>query len=104
VGISRSTYYKYKDFIFTPDSDTAGRMAVLSLMLNHEQGVLSEVLAALSAEGANILTIMQNLPINGLANVVISADISHVAKPLEDLVKRLGMVRGASKAKLVSVG
>ena len=41
VGISRSTYYKYKDFILEPTEISGGRKAVLSMMLEHEQGVLS---------------------------------------------------------------
>ena len=42
VGISRSTYYKYKDFIFEPYDIQGGKKAVLSMMLTHEQGVLSD--------------------------------------------------------------
>ena len=44
VGISRSTYYKYKDYIFAPSNETACKKAVFAFMLSHQQGVLSEVL------------------------------------------------------------
>lgn len=43
VGISRSTYYKYKDSIFSFSENARGRKAVLSMILTHQQGVLSEV-------------------------------------------------------------
>ena len=33
VGISRSTYYKYKDFIIEPTEFASGRKAVFSMML-----------------------------------------------------------------------
>ena len=48
VGISRSTYYKYKDYVFSPDENSIGRKAVVSMMLKHEKGVLSNVLYYLS--------------------------------------------------------
>ena len=60
VGISRSTYYKYKDFIFAPSENTACKKAIFSMLLSHERGVLGRVLNCLSDKGANILTIMQN--------------------------------------------
>ena len=48
VGISRSTYYKYKDHILEPTDLTVGRKAVLSMLLSHEAGALSKVLGTIS--------------------------------------------------------
>lgn len=48
VGISRSTYYKYKDYVFLPSDNSIGRKALVSMMLEHKKGVLSEVLNYLS--------------------------------------------------------
>ena len=58
AGISRSTYYKYKDAIYTPESADTGRKAVISMLLSHQIGVLSNVLNRLSALGVNVLTSM----------------------------------------------
>ena len=55
AGISRSTYYKYKDAIYTPESADTGRKAVISMLLSHQIGVLSNVLNRLSALGVNVL-------------------------------------------------
>ena len=44
VGISRSTYYKYKDYIFEPSDLNSSRKAVFSMMLDHAPGVLSALL------------------------------------------------------------
>ncbi|MDD4076309.1 MAG: ACT domain-containing protein, partial [Eubacteriales bacterium] len=74
VGISRSTYYKYKDYVFAPGEDTLCKKAVISVMLSHEPGILSELLRLLSRVGANILTITQTLPVHEQANVVITLD------------------------------
>lgn len=103
VGISRSTYYKYKDYIFAPGENTSGRKAVISLMLNHEKGVLSEVLNQLSNMNANILTITQSLPINRKASVVLSLDISDIIATIEEILSALAGIHGVSNAKLVSI-
>lgn len=103
VGISRSTYYKYKDYIFAPGENTSGRKAVISLMLNHEKGVLSEVLNQLSNMNANILTITQSLPINRKASVVLSLDISDIIATIEEILAALARIHGVNNAKLVSI-
>lgn len=103
VGISRSTYYKYKDYIFTTNTDTDGRKAIISFTLSHKPGILSEVLAKLSERGANILTITQNLPINSRAHVVMTLDISCLALELEDLLKEINSINKVSGTKLISV-
>ncbi len=103
VGISRSTYYKYKDYIFAPGENTSGRKAVISLMLNHEKGILSEVLNQLSNMNANILTITQSLPINRKASVVLSLDISDIAASIEEIITALAAIHGVNNAKLVSI-
>lgn len=103
VGISRSTYYKYKDFIFAPNSDTLCRKAVVSFALLHEKGLLGEVLSVISETGANILTINQNLPINGRAHVLLSADISNMKVPTDDLIRCIASCRGVGNALLIAV-
>ena len=103
VGISRSTYYKYKDYIFTTNSDTDGRKAVISFTLSHKPGILSEVLTKLSEDGANILTITQNLPINSKAHVVMSLDISSLKCDIETLIKEINAIDKVSGTKLISI-
>ncbi|MBO5286777.1 MAG: ACT domain-containing protein [Clostridia bacterium] len=103
VGISRSTYYKYKDYVFPINSDTECRKAVISFMLSHKAGILGEALNQLSQDGANILTITQNLPINSRANVVISIDISQVKGDADTLCKNLSTIDGVSSVKLISI-
>ena len=104
VGISRSTYYKYKDYVFAINSDAECRKAVLSFTLSHKAGLLGEVLGKLSEIGANILTITQNMPINSRAHVVVSLDISgiDVAHP-EELISILNGIDGVTGTKLISI-
>jgi chorismate mutase len=103
VGISRSTYYKYKDYVFSPDENSIGRKAVVSMMLKHEKGVLSNVLNYLSQEHANILTINQSIPINGKASVNVSLDISDLSKPIDEVIAEMKKIKGATQIKLLSV-
>lgn len=103
IGIARSTYYKYKDYVFSPNADTECRKAVISFSLYHKSGILSEVLNKLSEKGANILTITQNLPVNQRANVVISMDVSHVVGDINALLLELSSVDGVSSTKLLAI-
>ena len=73
AGISRSTFYKYKDYILEPVHISDGRKAVISMLLSHETGILSHVLTVISGAGASILTITQSLPVHGKASVTICA-------------------------------
>ena len=103
VGISRSTYYKYKDYIFAPSNETACEKAVFAFMLSHQQGVLSEVLNKFSELGANILTITQSLPIHGNANVVISVDMTNMTMAPDGIMDQLMSLRGVRSSKLIAI-
>lgn len=73
VGISRTAFYKYKDAVFHFSETKEGRIITLQLVLRDEAGVLSRLIGALSQNGANILTISQNIPVGGRAAVSVSA-------------------------------
>ena len=103
VGISRSTYYKYKDFIFEP-SDMAGeRKAVLSMMLDHTPGVLSALLRCISEAGASVLTITQSLPIHDMASVTLSLDVSGMTLAMSELLEALTATAGVDNVRLLAV-
>ena len=103
VGISRSTYYKYKDFIFEP-SDMAGeRKAVLSMMLDHTPGVLSALLRRISDAGASVLTITQSLPIHDMASVTLSLDVSDMTLAMSELLEALTATAGVDNVRLLAV-
>lgn len=103
AGISRSTYYKYRDLIFEPSDLSGGRKAVLSFMLEHEAGMLSALLARISAAGASVLTITQSLPIHDKASVTVCMDISSMPDSLTALLKDIESAPGVENARLVAV-
>ena len=85
VGISRSSFYKYKDDIFRFHDDVQGKTITLILGLDDVPGLFSSVLRMIAENGANILTIHQSIPINGVASVSISVQVS-------DNVNATGMI------------
>lgn len=97
VGISRGTYYKYKDYVFPATQGREERKAVISLMLHHKKGILSETLNCLSEVNANILTINQNIPVKGKAFVSVSARSENMNIEIDELLKRLFEVQGVIK-------
>ena len=104
VGISRSTYYKYKDYIFLPGENTpTGRKAIISLLLRDEKGILSEVLNDMYLVNANILVINQTIPVNGKANVNMALDIIDLAETIDDMLKRLEDIDGVLQSRLIAV-
>lgn len=104
VGISRSTYYKYKDYLFAPgDGSSHGKKAILSFHLAHKAGALSEVLASVSRMNANILTINQNLPVNEKAYITLSVEFSQMVSDPTNLVHAISACSGVSSVKLVAI-
>ena len=75
VGISRSSFYKYKDDIFPFHDSSQGTTITLMFQMDDETGLLSDVLKIIAEFGANILTIHQSIPINGVASLSLSVQV-----------------------------
>lgn len=100
--ISRSAFYKYRDAILPFQNMMKGRIITFQLMLHDEPGVLSALLMVYSKRQANVLTINSIIPTNGYALVTISAELTDVAVPLEDLLAELGSAPGVIKAEIIA--
>ena len=103
VGISRSTYYKYKDKVLEPSQLTVGRKASLMLTLSHEAGMLSRVLGAVSACNANVLTITQSLPIHGKASIMLSIDLGQLNRGVDQMMEELSGMEGVENVRLLAL-
>ncbi len=103
VGISRSTYYKYKDDVFLPSEGDNGKKAVFSMILHHRPGILEKALGILAENGANILTISQNPPIQDRASVVVSLDISELTCEVSTLLEQLSKQPGVENPRLIDI-
>ena len=102
VGISRSTYYKYKDDVFPMAQDMQSKKVTLILLMTHTSGTSSKVLDCIAFYKGNILTINQDIPINLSANVTVTIDISHMEKSVSQLAARLNSLPNVRNVKLLA--
>lgn len=103
VGISRGTYYKYKDAVFSFNAEQSNRKAIISMILRNEKGTLSKVLSLVSVKQVNVLAINQTIPINGIANVALTLDICDLEISIQSLVSLIEAMPMVEKADLVAV-
>ena len=102
VGISRSAFYKYKDSVMPFRDMTQGRIFTFNTFLRDQMGVLSSVLAIFANVGANILTINQNIPSDGVAPVTIAARLDHAEVTPDELIVQLRNLDGVVSADLLA--
>lgn len=102
AGISRSAYYKYKDFVFQYSDKIQDSIITISMTLDDRPGVLSKLINKLYETGANILTVNQSIPIDGVAPVTVSVRTGKLKVTLESLLNELHSLDGVIEAKLVS--
>ena len=102
VGISRSAFYKYRDAIFPLYENTRGKTGTLSFNLDDTKGVLSNVLNDIASFEGNILTINQNIPTNGIANVTITIETDAMTEDLRALMDRLERREGVQSLKIIA--
>ena len=95
VGISRSSFYKYKDDIFPFHDQAKGRTVTFILQMDDKPGILSDILRTVAEFRGNILTIHQSIPINGVATLTLSVDIlpgeGDAEAMVEDIEQRDGI-------------
>jgi chorismate mutase len=101
MDLSRSAYYKYKDFVFPFYDVTQGKIVTLSIMIFDKPGSLSQVLNAIASNNGSVLTINQGIPLQGVANVAISVETKEMKGSIEDLMKKLERLSGVSKVNII---
>ncbi|SFK69550.1 chorismate mutase [Paenibacillus sp. 1_12] len=104
VELSRSAFYKYKDGIFPLSKLDRERIVTISMDLEHRSGILSKVLAMIAGLEGNVLTIHQTIPLQGIANVVISVETSLMEENVTFVLEMLRAQDGVSRAALVGQG
>ena len=104
IGISRSAYYKYKDVAKPFQATMQGQIVTLALTLQHQRGILSEVLNLLAALQANILTINQSLPLQGVATVIISLETRDMTRELQEALEAVRDMPGVEQTLIVGQG
>jgi len=103
AGISRSVYYKYKDFVFDFSETSEGRKVTYNIILKNEKGVLSNISNYIAEQGGDILTINQGIPLNGYANLSITIDLSTVDGDIKTLTAGLLNIKNVEKVEFIGM-
>ncbi len=101
AGISRSAYYKYKDAVHLYDERMQENIATFYLTLEDRPGVLSARLGELCRVGADVITVSQNIPVDGVALVSVSVRVDHEESSRSGILRLLGGIDGVVEAKAV---
>ncbi len=102
VGISRSSFYKYKDDIFPFHDNARGKTITFVIQMNDEPGLLSDVLHIVADYHANILTIHQSIPINGVASLTLSVDILATTGDVSRMIEEIEAQDGVRYLKILA--
>ena len=102
AGISRSSFYKYKDDIFPFHDKAQGTTITLTFQMDDEPGLLSEVLKVVADFGANILTIHQSIPLNGVASLSLSVQVLPTTGDMSRMIEMLAEKRGVHNVKILA--
>lgn len=89
VGISRSSFYKYKEDILPFHDNAQGTTITLTFQMDDKPGLLSDVLKIIARFGANILTIHQSIPINKVASLTLSIQALQTTGDMSGMLETL---------------
>jgi len=104
AGLSRSAYYKYRDSILPFYETSAGHVVTLSFVIENLPGVLAGILSCLAGVKANVLTINQGIPVNGLADLSVSIETYHLTADFGELMSQLGRIPGVKTHRILARG
>ena len=102
IGISRSAYYKYKDCVFCYEEKLTQKIINIYAVLKDEPGVLSSVLQVLNSIGANILTLNQSIPIDGVAGITLALRMNGDISGINSIKSIISDVTGVVEVKIIS--
>ena len=102
VNLSRSAFYKYKDAISPFRDMKRDSIMTLHVRLHDRPGTLAAVLAVFTEAQANILTINQSIPSNGVALVTVSLVADDLSISSEALLTALGRVNGVLGTEIMA--
>ena len=102
VGISRSSFNKYKDDIFPFYDNTKGKTITLVVQMDDRQGLLSDLLHVVAVYRANILTIHQSIPVNGVATLTLSVEVREDTGNVSSMIDELEVLDGIHYVKILA--
>ena len=102
VGLSRSTYYKYKDYIKPFFESGQEKVFSIHLALIDEPGILARILDVIANHNMNVLTIMQNIAIDGVGRATITVQTTeNVLRQIEGMLEIISEVEGVKELRII---
>ena len=102
VGISRSSFYKYKDDILPFYDNAKGKTVTFVTIMDDERGLLSDLLRIVAVYKANILTIHQSIPVNGVATLTLSVEVRSDTGDISAMVEEMETMAGIHSVKIIA--
>ncbi len=102
AGISRSSFYKYKEDIFPFHDNAKGKTITIISQMDDEPGLLSDLLKIVARYQANILTIHQSIPVNGVASLTLSVEVLEATKDVSKMVEKIEALNGIHSVKILA--
>ncbi len=103
VGISRSAYYKYCNKIFTFTDLEQGKRITLLVQTQNKIGVLARVIQIIAKFNGNMLTINQDLPMNGRALTTMTIDIQNLNSTFDDMIDKIKKLKEVISIDLIAM-
>lgn len=104
AGISRSTFYKYKDYVFKASgSEQNAEKAIIQILLKHKSGVMLKLYEALANYKVNIISLNQSMAINNAASVEITMDLKDMLITADELIRNLEAMEDILKVHLIAI-
>ncbi len=101
LGLSRSAYYKYKDYVFPFFEASKEKIVSLAILLEHRPGVLSRVLNIIAADSGSVITINQSIPSHGIASINLAIETKELSIELEALLDKLRTLDGVKRLEVL---
>lgn len=102
VNLSRSAYYKYKDAVMPFYETSAGKIVTLIVAVENFPGILAGIIQCIAFAKGNILTINQNIPINGLADVSVSMETDRMTDSIDTLIREVETIPGVRSCRIMA--
>lgn len=101
MDLSRSAYYKYKDYVFPFYEIAQGKIVSITVSMSNDPSMLSSILRAIADSNGSILTINQDIPLQGIANVTIAFETKDLSTSLEECLDNIRSIRGILKVEIL---
>ncbi len=101
MNLSRSAYYKYKDYVFPFYDASRNKIVTLTFILENKRGVLSRVLNTISEYAGNVLTINQGIPLQGVANTTVSIETENLSVDIRVFLEKLRAIDGVKRLDIL---